>query len=68
MFKYRCLNGPKPLDEGLHSFLLGNSEWGMQLVIRNLADQRTITRRYIRFIISIYGSQTIFEFRFRNSI
>ena len=54
---------------GLNIYKIGNHYLGMQLTVRNLDQfKEEFTRRYIRFDMSLFGVQIIFEFRFSNSI
>ena len=54
--------------EGLNSYSIGNYNFGIQLVLRNLGSKEAFCRRYIRLIFSLFGTRSIFEFRFANSI
>lgn len=55
--------------QGLNTYKIGNHYLGIQLTVRNLDQYKEdFARRYIRFIMSIFGAQIVFEYRFRNSI
>jgi hypothetical protein len=63
------MNCIRAFFHGLKTYSIGNRYLGLQLIVRNLDQfKEKFTRRYIRFIISLFGVQIIFEFRFSNSI
>lgn len=52
----------------IKTYDIGNYKLGASLVVRNIHEKKDFVRRYIRLVIRIFGTRTIFEFRFSNSI